>query len=566
MHTISQIRTLLVTLGAGIALLAWGSDVLPGGTTLSGKSESVRGGMHGHEMPISSPANPAEGAVASLPAAVPDDRAVREVVVRAVPHTLRFDVEAFYVRAGSAVRLVLENPDEMPHNLLICTGEPGIELRVAEMVYSLPDPLGAEYVPDTEHVLAATRLLEPGESDTVLFEAPAEPGEYPYVCTVPGHAQTMRGIMRVVEDDADMREAVTAPALRLQNLRYEYYEAPEGAPWRALPDFDELTPVTQGKAEEDLIGVTARQRDGQYGFRFEGELLVAEAGSYAFSFGYDDASRVFLDGERIAEHRGFRDRAGFIDLGDLTGVSRSPVRKTVVDLEERTYSFRADFFAARDARGLQVAWSRTGPGEDLHFLSRETAELESYLRGMHVVIDDEPEVVRAILPDTSTRSLAVGLPDGVHYCFDTENAVVRYAWTGAFLDVSPERHHKGGEDVRILGERFDLGVDEQPLRLTNPAEAPRVEYIGYRRHRRNPPELLYRVDGVEVSQVVSALPAEGGLRYDYVLSSAKSPVYFVMNRDGLEVSVSTGTWDGDVLKISSGPISSFSIKIHPAND
>ncbi len=38
----------------------------------------------------------------------------------------------------------------------------------------------------TEQVIAHIETLQPGESDTVTFEAP-EAGEYLYVCTVPGH-------------------------------------------------------------------------------------------------------------------------------------------------------------------------------------------------------------------------------------------------------------------------------------------------------------------------------------------------------------------------------------------
>jgi azurin len=40
-------------------------------------------------------------------------------------------------------------------------------------------------------------MLDHGQSEVISFTAP-EPGDYPYVCTFPGHAQLMRGVMKVV--------------------------------------------------------------------------------------------------------------------------------------------------------------------------------------------------------------------------------------------------------------------------------------------------------------------------------------------------------------------------------
>ena len=45
-------------------------------------------------------------------------------------------------------------------------------------------------------VIAATKLLGPGESETISFTAP-EPGDYQFVCSFPGHFAMMRGIMVV---------------------------------------------------------------------------------------------------------------------------------------------------------------------------------------------------------------------------------------------------------------------------------------------------------------------------------------------------------------------------------
>ena len=42
-----------------------------------------------------------------------------------------------------------------------------------------------------------TSLVQPGQSVTVQFRAPSEPGDYPFVCTFPGHWRVMNGVLRV---------------------------------------------------------------------------------------------------------------------------------------------------------------------------------------------------------------------------------------------------------------------------------------------------------------------------------------------------------------------------------
>jgi azurin len=47
-----------------------------------------------------------------------------------------------------------------------------------------------------KRVLAATRMCGKGEQVRIDFIAPA-PGEYPFICTYPGHAEFMHGVLHV---------------------------------------------------------------------------------------------------------------------------------------------------------------------------------------------------------------------------------------------------------------------------------------------------------------------------------------------------------------------------------
>ena len=62
-----------------------------------------------------------------------------------------------------------------------------------------PEKLQKDYVPQMQEVLYSTKLLNPGESFILQFTAPNKPGDYPFVCTFPGHWRIMNGIMRVTK-------------------------------------------------------------------------------------------------------------------------------------------------------------------------------------------------------------------------------------------------------------------------------------------------------------------------------------------------------------------------------
>ncbi|MEZ6147441.1 MAG: plastocyanin/azurin family copper-binding protein [Planctomycetaceae bacterium] len=87
------------------------------------------------------------------------------------------------------------------HNFAIIA--PGTLEEIGELAEETgrdPDAKDRHYVPRSDKVLLASRLLEPGQSQALTFQAPAEPGVYPYVCTYPGHWRRMHGALYIVED------------------------------------------------------------------------------------------------------------------------------------------------------------------------------------------------------------------------------------------------------------------------------------------------------------------------------------------------------------------------------
>ena len=116
--------------------------------------------------------------------------------------TMQFDVKEFTVKAGANVELTFKNIGKLPklamgHNLVIL--KEGVSpLKFGQKIMGLgaspTNPLPKESL---KEVIAATKLLGPGESEKLSFTAPKQPGLYQFLCSFPGHYAIMRGVMVV---------------------------------------------------------------------------------------------------------------------------------------------------------------------------------------------------------------------------------------------------------------------------------------------------------------------------------------------------------------------------------
>ncbi len=128
----------------------------------------------------------------------PDDAQIIELST--FVNEMKFDLANFEVQAGQAVEIRFKNNDFMQHNLLIID-QGSLKVVGAAADKMAVDPSGAakNYVPDLPQVLNATKLVDPNSEVILRFYAPDKAGEYPFVCTFPGHWKIMNGIMKVVK-------------------------------------------------------------------------------------------------------------------------------------------------------------------------------------------------------------------------------------------------------------------------------------------------------------------------------------------------------------------------------
>lgn len=148
----------------------------------------------------SSSSNSSKPAKSSPPALVESEHPLKEIKITGNDQ-MKFNQDKLEALPGQPLKVTFENVGSMPkasmgHNWALL--KKGVDVMAfTEAGFA---SAGNDYInPDNEKdVIVRTAILGPGESETVTFNAPSEPGEYSYVCTFPGHtAAGMKGVLTV---------------------------------------------------------------------------------------------------------------------------------------------------------------------------------------------------------------------------------------------------------------------------------------------------------------------------------------------------------------------------------
>lgn len=112
---------------------------------------------------------------------------------------MQYNKKELRVKAGQTVKLTLTHVGTMPkaamgHNFVLL--KEGTDLNAfGQKAVAAADN---DYIPASEegNIIAHTKMLGGGESDTIEFEAPAK-GTYEFLCSFPGHYAIMKGVFIV---------------------------------------------------------------------------------------------------------------------------------------------------------------------------------------------------------------------------------------------------------------------------------------------------------------------------------------------------------------------------------
>jgi azurin len=99
-------------------------------------------------------------------------------------------LEAIEASPGEEIRITLTTvsqlpPSAMSHNLALVELGTDVDAFARESLAARDN----DYISSNfeDRVIVNTAMLGNGESDTITFTVPDEPGEYDYLCTFPGH-------------------------------------------------------------------------------------------------------------------------------------------------------------------------------------------------------------------------------------------------------------------------------------------------------------------------------------------------------------------------------------------
>ncbi len=429
------------------------------------------------------------------------------ITIKTLRAQMKYDTTEFDVKPGQKVKLVLQNDDDMPHNL--CLFQPGTDaIAIAnKQVENADAAVKRDWIPEDKSLWLHSKAVQPKMSDTLTFTAPEKPGVYPYVCTFPGHAAIMNGKMTVGE--------VGKRGPGLTGLKFQLFH---GA-WKTLPDFSKLKPHREGDVTDGLVQLKLDDYKNDFGVVFTGKIEAPKDGDYSFYLASDDGGRIAIDGKPVVEHDGIH--------------PASPIREGKVKLKQGTHDFRLEYFQAQGGAELFAAWK--GPGfistplsKWIHpeWKSNAKPKKRDETTGMPLVVAHEPVIYRNFITAAGNRGIGVGFPGNANVAWSAETMNLAIAWRGAFIDAARHWNSRGG------GHQPPLGFDAfRPAPMSPPfavaaagATWPVVEqncraegytWRGYELDAKRSPVFHYEWQGVKVSEwyevVGDALAGDGKL-------------------------------------------------------
>jgi mono/diheme cytochrome c family protein len=312
-----------------------------------------------------------------------------------------------------------------------------------------------------------------------------------------------------------------------------------------------LEPAHHGEAARPLVNLFAQQAGAELG---EGATVPPPSPAQAA-----EGLKLLGKGEGGLGCINCHDFAGHRSAGDLRGPDMTEMHARVRTdwllrwlhepsrLQPGTAmpAFFGDMPAAQAKAKMDAIVHALAVGKALSLPEGLLDQPQNY----RLLVRDEPVVFRTFIADSSTRSIAVGLPGGVNYVFDAEQCRVRYAWSGEFLDVAKVWTGRGGGQAAALGKRFFTAPAGHPLRIGNPDAEPTVKFRGYRLMAKFP-EFDFEVNGVPVRQRVRRA-GDDRLEWEFELGETRAPVW-VLTGGGVNVVGNVGAPEPGRVRLAPG--------------
>ncbi|MEI6871132.1 MAG: PA14 domain-containing protein [Verrucomicrobiota bacterium] len=482
------------------------------------------------------------------------------ITLKTLTAQMKFDQGELLVAPGAKVTLTFENPDDMPHNVVFCQPGTNVEELVMKMLEKPEEAMKRNFLPDDPRVWLKSNLLNPQERQVLEFTAPEKPGLYPYVCSFPGHAMSMKGVLKVLGQGPT-----------LTGLKFSLYLGS----WTKLPDFSQLTPHREGPVSDNLIQLNFDDYKNQYGLVFNGTLKAPGTEEYTFYTAADDGVRLIIDGEVV--------------IND-DGIHSAKIKEKKKKLKGGDHAVRVEYFQAAGGADLYVGWK--SDRFDTTALSKWTpaswktpvTQKKDEFIGMPLNPKDAPILYRNFIAGAGNRPIGVGFPGGLNFAWSAETMNLALAWQGAFMDTARHWKNRGGgaqppagfdvlNPTNLVPPLAVLDSADAAWPVFTPDETPEgYTWKGYTLDAKGVPAFHFNWRGVEVEDRIEAIgdfkSANGKLLRTLKLNGAlPQKAFFVVARDASFQAVNGGFLvKGGKLSLPSGNFENqFAVQVEGAS-
>ena len=299
---------------------------------------------------------------------------------------MRFAETNLQAFEGQSIQLVFTNVHPDLHNAVFLKPDTDVQAfgQALDLYMTDPEAIDNEYVPpsEAEHVVASTGVLS--QDETITIEIPAlVAGDYPFLCSVPGHWAVMQGVLSV-------RQAPEMPR--------------NDAEWT----WEAAAPSTAGDIVY-LAGSAGRERQSHY---------------HARVYGLADGQVLFGAGERTYHYtessgEGFPELvrgAGLLVLSNNKPVDSEAAREAIfAHLDEGrpmliTHPASWYNWADWEAYNLEIVGGGSRSHEPLGGFTVEVIQpRHPVMEGVPASFDITDELYRAeLLPEAEASILAIG--------------------------------------------------------------------------------------------------------------------------------------------------------------
>ncbi|MBK1832941.1 c-type cytochrome [Roseibacillus ishigakijimensis] len=285
----------------------------------------------------------------------------------------------------------------------------------------------------------------------------------------------------------------------VSNLTVTVYEGE----WEEMPDFSQLTSVSEEKEEGPISLSQAGGRKENFAVVWEGTMESPGDHDSNFFVSSVGGLRLIYNGQEV-----------FHLKGQGQHYRHTSARAKAV---KGTNSFRLEYFQKGPRGGL--ALHRSGGSMGLHPLTDtdRDADAKDFPDIFLFPENGRSTLYRNTIEGVSPRAIGVGLEGGINYGFSASTLALELLWQGKFINAGQHWTVRGtgatppaGEQVVSLGRGLGIGPLPRPSGQKWPRAFPldwQVLFLGYDLDEQNRPAFRYRAG--ELLIVDQPLPGEG---------------------------------------------------------